>query len=375
MRLHVIGLPHTETTRAFEWCAYTSKVRKFCDMMSSLGHEVFLYAGEANEAAVTEHVAVISREEQSGWWGHLDWSRDVFPADGWDIGAPWWRLMNGRAIAAIRERLQSHDYICIIAGRAQQEIADAFPELIVVEWGIGYEGTFASNRVFESYAWAHRIAGTYGPDDVHYFDTVIPNSFEPEAFPLGRGDGGYFLFVGRLIPRKGPHIAAEVCRRIGAKLVLAGQGVSAQEPGRIVGSSGALVEGDVEHVGMVGPERRAELMGGARAVFVPTIYLEPFGGVAVEAMMTGTPVITTDWGAFTETVQQGVTGFRCRMLEEFVAATRRVDALDRAAIREYALSRYSISVVRHRYRAYFEQLETLWGEGWYSLPERQAVPV
>jgi glycosyltransferase involved in cell wall biosynthesis len=83
-------------------------------------------------------------------------------------------------------------------------------------------------------------------------------------------------------------------------------------------------------------------------------------------MSCGTPVITTDWGAFTETVQQGKTGFRCNTLAEFVQAAQDAEALDRNAIREYAISRYSTDVVRHQYDAYFKRLATLQGKGWYA---------
>ena len=48
MRFHVVSLPHTNTTKDFANCAYTEKVRRFCNMMKGLGHTVYLYAGTEN---------------------------------------------------------------------------------------------------------------------------------------------------------------------------------------------------------------------------------------------------------------------------------------------------------------------------------------
>ena len=45
-------------------CAYTAKVVKFGKMMTALGHEVFLYSGEENEAVCSEHIAVVKRDER-----------------------------------------------------------------------------------------------------------------------------------------------------------------------------------------------------------------------------------------------------------------------------------------------------------------------
>ena len=82
--------------------------------------------------------------------------------------------------------------------------------------------------------------------------------------------------------------------------------------------------------------------------------------------MTGTPVITTDWGAFTETVVDGVTGFRCRTFGEFVEAVELAPTLDRKAIRERALTTYSLEAITPRYERYFRRLADLWGDGWYT---------
>jgi len=48
--LHVVSLPHTQTTQKYLACAYTQKIVKFCNMMKFLGNTVYLYASEDNEA-------------------------------------------------------------------------------------------------------------------------------------------------------------------------------------------------------------------------------------------------------------------------------------------------------------------------------------
>jgi glycosyltransferase involved in cell wall biosynthesis len=110
---------------------------------------------------------------------------------------------------------------------------------------------------------------------------------------------------------------------------------------------------------VVKPKERAELMGGALAVMTPSQFPEPFCLVAIEAQMCGTPVLTTDWGAFTETVEQGVTGYRCNTVDEFVRGVKEAKALDRDAIRERAIRLYSYDAVAPQYAAYFDRIATL----------------
>ena len=181
-----------------------------------------------------------------------------------------------------------------------------------------------------------------------FYNQVIPNYFEVDQFPKGSGAGDYLFYIGRMIPMKGLEIAVEMSKRSGVPLILAGHG----EPPEYG-----------TYVGVVSPEERSKLMGNARAVVVPSLYLEPFGGVNVEAQLCGTPVITTDWGAFPETVEQGVSGFRCHTLAEFAQAVEDVKGLDRTKIRKRAISKYSSEVVATQYDTYFQRLSGLFGEG------------
>lgn len=352
MRFHVVALPHTEVTREYESCAYTQKVRKFCAMMMSRGHTVFLYSSKRSIAPCTEHITVIrDKFRQAALEGLGHYTEAKF-----DASLPHWRVMNLNAIAKINERAQPGDFLCLIAGIAQQPIADALPNLRCVEFGIGYSGTFSQFRVFESYAWMHTIYGSQHRGDAsaidgRWYDAVIPNAHEVEDFPFEVPED-YFLYLGRLIDRKGFNIAVDACKAAGARLVIAGPGTP---------PAGA------DYRGVVKREERGRLLSRARAVFMPTIYLEPFGGVAIEAMMCGTPVISTDWGAFTETVVPGLTGFRCRDFQEFVAATQQVGGLDRAWIRKYATARYGLDAVGEMYDGYFRRLAKLdRGGSWYG---------
>jgi glycosyltransferase involved in cell wall biosynthesis len=255
----------------------------------------------------------------------------------------------------MKARMQKFDFVCVIGGHAHKPIADLFPGNIVVEFGVGYSGTFAKYRVWESYAWMHMNYGAnavgHEPTnaDGQWFDAVIPGYLEREAFHLAKEPKDYALFIGRMVDRKGVGVAIEACQAAGVKLITAGSG---------------LARKGTSHKGEVGPEQRAQLMAEARCVLAPTMYVEPFGNVVVEALASGTPVLTTDWGAFTETVQNGVNGYRCRTLLDFVQGLDKVKNLNRTQIRNMALERFSLEAIGPQYQSYFDRLMLLWGKGW-----------
>lgn len=312
-------------------------------MMRDRGHTVIIYGGEGADVECYKET-------------------EPLPFD-----PPLWADANYRAAVEINKRREDGDFLLLVAGFCQEEIARAVP-LMTVEAFVGYGGCFADFRVFESYAWLHCVMGAQSDGNAHgidgrFYDAVIPNYFEVEDFPMGSG-GDYLLYMGRLINRKGVEIAVEVARHTGRTLYLAGEGDFRPGEG----------EENIHYVGSVNPEERAELMGGARALLAPTVYVEPFGGCVVEAQLCGTPCITTDWGAFPETNIQGVTGYRCHRLGEFIWAVERAHELDRQEIRDRAIANYSTEAVAPLYEHYFEHLETLDGAGWYdATPSRPAV--
>jgi len=354
----VIGLPHTEILKEYGQCAYTQKVLRFSTMMTRRGHEVILYSSGRSEAECTEHVEIFNKFQQVKQFKEYDWwkNKEWFGLD-WNDQLPYWKKFNGQVIGEIAQRIEPQDFICLITGYPQRIIADTFPQHMSVEYGIGYEGVYTPYRVFESYAWMHTVYGKGGPSsaDGRFYDDVIPNYFDVDEFPEhDTGEDSYYLFLSRMTPRKGYEIAIELTKRIGAKLIVAGTGGDRPR------------HDHVTYVGYADTETRGRLLAGAKALLCPTLYLEPFGGVTVEAQLCGTPCLTTDWGGFSENTRQGIDGFRCRTMKEFEAATYKLDDLDNAEIRANARSRFSTEVVGAQYEVYFNRLLGLWGEGFYE---------
>lgn len=349
MRFHVLGLPQVGTTKDYYLCGFVPAIVNFCKMMKSLGHTVILYTSEENTAPCDEAVTVITKEEQKEWLGDTNYVFAPF-----EITYGFWGLMNDRIIAEIAKRKQPHDFICTIAGSSQKAVAEAHPDLMTVEYQVGYEGAFAKYCVFGTHAWRQYIYGKYSAAfDSRFFDAVIPLAYDLYDYPTPTAPKEDFvLYAGRMTPRKGICIAIEAAKRAKVKLKLIGPG---KPP--------LLPEG-CEYLGTVSHEERNRLMAAAQAVLVPTLYNEPFGSVVVEANLCGTPVITTDWGSFPELVQNGVNGFRCNLLGEFAFAIDLATELNRGFIRNNAIAKYSLETIAPRYQAYFERLMTLWEKGW-----------
>jgi hypothetical protein len=355
-RIHIVSLPHTLLTRDYDWCAYTAKVRRFVDMVIMSGHTPLVYGPDVHDDIDprAEYFPIVVAQDRTTWFGSPEWNtNDVF--NHWDPEHPSWVTMNDRAASAIRDNWQPGDLLGLIAGRCQEQIVTDLADLgpLVVEWGIGYSGVLdGSHKVFESYAWAHHVAGYYRRDELAFFDDIIPNCFDPGDFEFSAWPGDYLLYMGRPNPRKGLPIIADIAARSDVPVLIAGQ------PGPAIPHT--------TYVGLVTGKEKAQLLAGARATLVPTTYLEPFGGVAVESMLSGTPVISTDWGAMTETVVNGVTGLRCRMLTDFLTAVQEIPQLDRGVVREHAMARYSTTVGAQLYGRYLDRVALLYGDGWYA---------
>lgn len=351
MRLHLLGIPHTVTAPEWTHCAFTQKVRRLGPMLRAFGHHVTHYGVGGSSAGADVDVVLMEQDEHQSLLGHpYAHGTAFYGADAVD-GNDCYRQWNAYAREELRERVVPGDLILCPFGHAHGAAVRGLPVLAAgagaIESGIGYFETMLPWRIYESYAVRHAVMakeGRYGVSvESNRLEFVAPNYYDPAEWPAGAAmdrSGAPVVFLGRLTEGKGVPIVLDVARRRpDVRFVLAGQGD--------IDAFGEL-PANVTYLGAIGPERAA-LLGGARAIIAPSRYVEPFGGAVVEAALCGTPAITSDFGAFAETVQHGITGFRAQTLTQFAAAVDRVLELDRGYIRARAIRLYSIPKVGRIY--------------------------
>jgi glycosyltransferase involved in cell wall biosynthesis len=180
-------------------------------------------------------------------------------------------------------------------------------------------------------------------------DTVIPNGVDPQAVPFGaRSTPGLAVVAGRISPEKGTDLAVRAACRAGLQVVVAG---GIYDPVYHREKVQPLIDGtQVRHVGALPRGRLMRLLARAAVAVMASLWEEPFGMLAVEAAMAGTPVAATSRGALTEivTAQIGRLSERAEV-RALARAIIEATSLDRAMVRRTAVRRFALSrmVDRH----------------------------
>lgn len=374
-RFHLISLVHLPQSKKYSSCAFTQKNIKLSRMLMSLGHEVYFYGPEGSEVQCTKFIQTHTLADIAKDYGDgdnrfeigYDWTKGDFRHDFDKARKPCTIKFYNKCIEEINKVKKPDDFLLLSQGFYFKPIADGVKLFLTCESGVGYRGSNKSNyRAFESsfiqnYTYGHE--GQLACINGNYYDRVIPNYFDSEDIEYSEEKKDYYLFIGRIIKRKGVILAKNTTQAIGAKLIIAGQG-------GIINPDGSLRDSDPqeftmphdsnwEYVGFANIEKRKKLFAHAIATFAPSEYLEIFGGVHIESILSGTPVITTDFGVYPGTVINGVNGYRCNTMDDFIYAAEAVRKLKPNIVRESG-ERYLSYNVKWDFQKWFDDLYQLY---------------
>jgi glycosyltransferase involved in cell wall biosynthesis len=166
----------------------------------------------------------------------------------------------------------------------------------------------------------------------------VHNGLDPSEYVFRRKKEDYLLFLGKVDWNvKGLALARKVAKTAKVRLKIAGDFLDPSSCEHLRLSLGP----EEEYVGPVGGAKKAELLAGARALLFTSLWPEPFGLVAIEAMASGTPVLGTMNGALPEVIRHGKTGFLATCAQETVAQIAMLDRISPDDCREHVLERFS----------------------------------
>lgn len=339
--LHILSNPHGITNTRYRMDPFNIAVHKFIENMRGRGYELVHYGHESANVNCEQVICVTNKDLPPPSDNTLFLEQPEIQA-----------LANRRSNAEIARRKKSGDMVLCFYGIANQGATQGHEDLHILEPSIGYTPTcvFAPYRAFVSYSQMHYYYGLHNMMMTpSWYDTVIPNAFTPSEFEFNDKPDDYFVYLGRIIKDKGIDMAIQTTQALGKRLIIAG-------PGDLRHLGYTDTPSHVEMVGYVNAEQRKNLLKNAACLMAPTYYIEPFGNIVAEAMFCGTPVITTDWGGFVDSVVQGVTGYRCKDFKAFLEAANTVDKLDRATCRTWAEQQFSDDVVHNQFDEWLQKI-------------------
>ena len=186
--------------------------------------------------------------------------------------------------------------------------------------------------------------------ELPYLGTVY-NGIDTTLYDFQPVAGPDLVFLGRIHPDKGLHLALEVARKAGRRLLIGGI-IQDQNYFDQLGVDGqnAVYLGPLDNAG------KNELFAGACALLHLNTIPERFGLVLVEANCAGIPVIAMDLGSPREVIEHGRTGFLVNSVDEALLALEKVPGLNRSACRERVLQHFSVEAMVRGYEEIYRRI-------------------
>jgi glycosyltransferase involved in cell wall biosynthesis len=180
---------------------------------------------------------------------------------------------------------------------------------------------------------------------LNYLATVY-NGIDLALYPFQACGGDHLIFLGRIHPDKGVHLAIEVARRSGLPLLIAG---IIQDQAYFREQVQPHLDHKIRYIGPVDVPGKNELFARALALLHLNTIPERFGLVLAEANAAGVPVIAMDLGSCREVIKDGETGFLVANIDQAVQALERIHQIDRSACRKRVQHCFSVETMVEAY--------------------------
>jgi glycosyltransferase involved in cell wall biosynthesis len=187
---------------------------------------------------------------------------------------------------------------------------------------------------------------------LNYLATVY-NGIDLSIYPLRQAGGDQLVFLGRIHPDKGVHLAIQVARLGGMPLLIAG---IIQDQAYFREQVEPHLSESVRYIGPADVTGKNALFAQARALLHLNTIPERFGLVLAEANAAGVPVIAMDLGSCREVIADGATGFLVTSVEQAAAALSRIGEIDRSACRRRVEELFSIDTMVDSYERVYQTI-------------------
>ncbi len=188
---------------------------------------------------------------------------------------------------------------------------------------------------------------------------VVYNAIDCSSYSPNLGlREDYLLYFSRMSEEKGPHIAIEVAKRLGRRLVMAGN-INWGTPDEDFFRDQVLPQVDndrIIYVGEADAQQKRELLRNASCLLAPIIWSEPFGLFMVEAQACGAPVIAFRQGAAPEVVCHERSGFIVDDVDGMAQAVSKIEAISPYECRTFVEEKFNIERMVDEYLRVYESI-------------------
>lgn len=343
MIFHCLSIPYSPTNKEHSLCAFVQKVYKFCNEMTKRGHTVYHYGHKDSVVNCTEHITVTDDNVLKESYGDLNkWKNSGYNQD---VSTTAFKIFNNNCISQINKRLKSKNefILCWFGFGHEQCVKHFYDKAIVVEPSIGYDSMFAPVKIFETNSQMHKLHGAAQQNIKFGSTAVIYPGFNEEDFTYKFEKSKYCVFLGRVIEEKGAKLAYEICNHIGQEIYFLGPNI--------------LKLKDTKHCKMIGfcdPIKRNEYLSNAKFLLAPSLFTEPCNWAAIESQFCGTPVISTNFGGFTETILHNKTGYHSFNAKNVIENIFKIDNINPHDCYNNAISKFTLKKQCDNYEQIFK---------------------